>query len=171
MARTGSGPVVRVRPARVGDADGIRAIYNHEVTSGTATFDTVLRSHAARLRWIDAHSGPHPAVVAETPAGVVGFGALFPYGGKPAYAPTVEDSVYVGAGSRGAGVGRAILEELLRLAVVSGRHSVIARVAAEGGLASLRLHGALGFTQVGVEREVGEKFGRRLDVVVLQRML
>ena len=83
---------------------------------------------------------------------------------------TVEDSVYLLDDYQGRGIGRLLLEELLRLAAAHGFHSVIARIAGENE-ASIALHSACGFEIVGTEREVGRKFGQWLDVVEMQRML
>lgn len=163
---------VQTRLATSADAEAIAAIYNLEVETTTNTFDLEPRSPAEQLAWLERHTGAHPAVVAEDPEtlGILGFGALSTYRARPAYATTVEDSVYVAAAARGRGVGRLILEELLTLAADHGFHAVIARVVGENQ-ASIALHEACGFTLVGVEREVGRKHGRWLDVVELQRML
>ena len=91
-------------------------------------------------------------------------------GTAPPTATTVEDSVYVDAAWRRKGVGSLLLEELVALAIGHGFHTVIARIAGDNE-ASIALHQACGFELVGVEREVGRKFGRWLDVAVLQRML
>jgi L-amino acid N-acyltransferase YncA len=101
---------------------------------------------------------------------VLGFGALSPYRDRPAYATTVEDSVYVRHDARGRGVGRAILHELVRLATAHGFHTVMARVVGSHEV-SIALHRTCGFELVGIEREVGRKFGRWLDVAVMQRLL
>ncbi len=160
-----------VRLAQRRDAEAIRAIYNIEVAESTVTFDLVPRSLDEQVEWIDEHSGAHPAVVAADDAGdVVGFGSLSPFKDRPAYATTVEDSVYVRRDRRGQGVGRVLLEELLRLAVDHGFHSVMARIVGNHE-ASIALHVACAFEVIGTEREVGRKFGRWLDVVELQRML
>jgi L-amino acid N-acyltransferase len=165
-----SRPGVAVRLARPEDAEAIRAIYNLEVTESTVTFDLVPRTLAEQEAWLAEHDGVHPAVVAELDGEVVGFGSLGPYRSRPAYATTVEDSVYVRRDLRGAGCGRAILGELVRLGTVHGFHAVMARIVG-GHEASIGLHTACGFGLVGVEREVGRKFGRWLDVVLMQRML
>jgi L-amino acid N-acyltransferase len=165
-----SRPGVSVRLARPGDAEAIRSIYNLEVTESTVTFDLVPRTVADQLAWLAEHEGVHPAVVAERDGEVVGFGSLAPYRSRPAYATTVEDSVYVRRDQRGNGWGRAILAELVRLATLHGFHSVMARIVG-GHEASIALHRACGFELVGVEREVGRKFGRWLDVVLMQRLL
>ena len=159
-----------VRLAQATDAEAIRAIYNLEVLESTVTFDLVPRSHDDQRAWLLAHNGAHPAVVAENGDDVVGFGSLSPYKDRPAYSTTVEDSVYVDRDWRGKGVGRLILDELLQLATTHGFHAVIARIVGDHQ-ASIALHERCGFTFVGVEKEVGRKFGRWLDVVELQKIL
>lgn len=161
---------MRLRLAASGDAEAIRAIYNREVTGGTATFDVVPRTAAEQLAWLARHQGAHPAVVAVDGETVLGFGSLSPFRDRHAYATTVEDSVYVDHARRGAGVGRAVLEELLGLAVQHGFHAVIARIVGQNE-PSIALHRGCGFELVGTEREVGRKHGRWLDVVELQRLL
>ena len=165
-----SRPGVAVRLARADDAEAIRAIYNLEVTDSTVTFDLVPRTLAEQEDWLAEHAGVHPAVVAEAHGEVVAFGSLGPYRSRPAYATTVEDSVYVRRDRRGAGYGRAVLGELVRLGTVHGFHAVMARVVG-GHEASIGLHAACGFELVGIEREVGRKFGRWLDVVLMERLL
>ncbi len=159
-----------VRLAQLSDADAIREIYNREVITSTVTFDLVPRSLEDQRSWLAAHSGIHPAVVAIEDGAVVGFGSLSPYRDRPAYATTVEDSVYVRRDARGHGVGRLILAELVRLGRAHGFHAMMARVVG-GHEASISLHRACGFELVGVEREVGRKLGRWLDVVLMQRLL
>ena len=173
---------MRIRLAEADDFEPICAIYNTEVTESLVNFDIVPWSVTDRGYWLDRHRGAHPAIVAVEEAGssdqligahgeaVLGFGSLAPFRDKPAYATTVENSVYVARTSRRGGVGRALLEELIRLASQHGFHAMIART--EGSnTPSTNLHLACGFEMVGVEREVGRKHGRWLDVVELQRML
>jgi phosphinothricin acetyltransferase len=159
-----------VRLAQDSDAEATRAIYNLEVTESTVTFDLVPRTREEQRAWLAAHSGAHPAVTALDGNEVVGFGSLSEYRDRPAYATTVEDSVYVRRDWRGQGMGRLILDELLRLATTHGFHAVIARIVGDHE-GSIALHRSAGFEMVGVEREVGRKFGRWLDVVEMQRLL
>jgi len=164
---------VRTRIVERRDADAIREIYNAEVVTSTVTFDLVARTLAEQVAWIDEHSGGHPAIVAvddDNDAVVVGFASLSPYRSRPAYAPTVEDSVYVHPDHRGRGIGRLLLSDLVELARDHGFHSVIARIVG-GHDASIALHRACGFEEIGCEREVGRKFGKWLDVVLMQVML
>ncbi|MGB7050420.1 MAG: N-acetyltransferase family protein [Acidimicrobiales bacterium] len=161
---------MQLRVARPADAEPILDIYNEAVLRSTATFDLVPRTEDEQARWMAEHRGPHPAIVATVDATTVGFAALSPYRDKHAYATTVENSVYVHVDYRGQGIGRALLEELVRLAGRHGFHSIIARIG-ENNTASIGLHTACGFELVGVEREVGRKFNRWLDVSVLQRLV
>ena len=159
-----------VRPAGRADAEAIRSIYNVEVLESTVTFDLVPRTPAEQLAWLDEHAGAHPAVVAVVGKLVVGFGSLSPYRDRPAYATSVEDSVYVHRDHRGHGVGRLLLEELVQRGRDHGFHAVIARIVG-GHEASIALHRSCGFEPVGVEREIGRKFKRWLDVMLMQRLL
>ena len=161
---------MELRLARPDDAEATRTIYNSEVTGSTVTFDLVPRSLEEQRDWIEARSGAMAVVVAETAGEVVGFAALSPYRSRPAYSTTVEDSVYVRHDQRGSGVGRALLAEVVDVAATRGFHTMMARIVG-GHDASISLHRSLGFELVGVEKEVGRKFGRWLDVVLMQRML
>jgi phosphinothricin acetyltransferase len=161
---------VVIRLAERRDAPGIRAIYNRFVAESTALFDLVPRTLDEQVEWIDEHSGGHPAVVAVAGDDVVGFGSLSPFKPRPAYATTVENSVYLLEEYQGRGIGTRVLDELIRLAQAHGFHSIIARITGDND-ASIALHASCGFVLVGTEREVGRKFGRWLNVVEMQRML
>ncbi len=165
---------MEVRLARSDDAEAIRAIYNHEVRHTTATFDLVERSAEEQTAWMAARSGAFSVLVAVEPGGdgdeVLGFASLSPYKERAAYRTSVENSVYVAEDHRGQGVADALLGELLRVARDSGFHCVVARIGG-GNAASVALHAKHGFTEVGVEREVGRKFGRWQDVTVMQALL
>jgi phosphinothricin acetyltransferase len=161
---------VEIRLAERRDAAPLRDIYNHFVNSSTAIFDLVPRTIDEQAQWIDEHSGGRPALVAVVDGRVVGFGSLSLFRERPAYATTVEDSVYLLDEYQGRSIGRLLLEELIRLAGANGFHSIIARIVG-GNDASIRLHASCGFEVVGTEREVGRKFGRWLDVVEMQLML
>ena len=162
---------MRTRLAEPRDAEATRSIYNLEVLETTVTFDLVPRTLADQRQWIDDHAGGHPAIVAvDTDAAVLGFASLSPFRPRAAYATTVEDSVYVHRDARGRGVGELLLRDILSLGADHGFHSVMARIVG-GHDASIALHRKCGFEQIGCEREVGRKFGRWLDVVLMQHML
>ncbi len=162
--------VVEIRAATPADAAATAAIYNGEVTGSTVTFDLVTRTIEEQAQWLDARSGALEVIVADIAGEIAGFASLSAYRDRPAYRTTVEDSIYVHRDHRGAGVGRALLAEIVDVAVARGFHSVMARIVG-GHDASIRLHRSVGFELVGVEREVGRKFGTWLDVVVMQKLL
>jgi phosphinothricin acetyltransferase len=157
------------------------AIYNVEIIETTSTFDLIPRDLDEQVAWIADHQGAHPAIVAvddDAQDGlrgargdiIAGFAALGPFRPRAAYATTVENSVYVERSARGRGVGRLLLSDLIDLAASAGFHLMVARIVGENQ-ASINLHEACGFELVGIEREVGRKHGRWLDVVELQRLL
>lgn len=171
LAAVADPSTISIRPAQLGDADVIRAIYNYEVRHETSTFDLVPRTLEDQRAWLQARSGAFSAVVAvDEHRTVVGFAALSRYKDRAAYSTTVEDSVYVDRQRGGQGIGRALLVHLVELARMSGFHAVMARIEASG-TASRALHQRCGFELVGVEREVGRKFNRWLDVAVMQCLL
>jgi phosphinothricin acetyltransferase len=161
---------VHVRGIEPGDAEAIRTIYNHEVRGSVATLDLVPRSPEAQAQWMQDHSGVHTARVCVSEDRVVGFASISAYRPRPGYSSTVENSIYVHREARRLGVGRLLLNDLLISAANLGFHSCMARVVATQS-ASLGLHRACGFELVGIEREVGRKFGQWIDIALMQCML
>jgi len=161
---------MEIRPATTADADAIRAIYNFEVENSTSTFDMVPRSRSEQVDYIEQRSGAHGVLVAEIDGTVVGFGALSSYRHRCAYNTTVENSIYVDQSARGMGVGKALLVALIELGQERGFHTIVAYIAGVEG-PSVALHRSCGFRIVGVQQEVGRKFGNWLDVTVMQLML
>jgi L-amino acid N-acyltransferase YncA len=163
---------ISVRPVADGDAEAIRAIYNPEVLESTVTFDLVPRTLDEQLAWQHERSGAHAVLVAidDATGELLGYASLSGYKTRAAYATTVEDSVYIRRDQQGRGVGKLLLAELLAVATAHGFHAVMARIVG-GHDASIALHARFGFEIVGTEREVGRKFGRWLDVVVMQKLL
>ncbi len=163
---------LRIRLATASDSTAIAEIYNREVTETTATFDLVPRSVEAQRAWLAARSGAFAAIVGVDPATqrVIAFASLSPYKERAAYRTTVENSIYVHRDFGGLGIGRQMLTHLLGVARESGFHSVMARIEASSD-ASRALHRACGFELVGIERQVGRKFNRWLDVAVMQHLL
>jgi len=161
---------VEIRRADVADLPGITEIYNEAILTTTATFDTEARDTAERMEWFRSHDDRHPILVAVLDGQVIGWASLSKWSDRCAYSDTAETSFYVKSEYRGRGVGRqlkaAIIDEARRLRL----HSLIARVA-EGSRESLHLNEEFGFVHVGTLKEVGRKFGRLLDVHILQKML
>ena len=172
---------MRTRLVEVDDAKAVMNIYNPEVIESSISFDLVPRTLDQQEAWIRAHVDTHPCIVAvnadddlgEVGARgerILGFALVSPFRERPAYATTVENSVYVHRGARGRGVGEVLLRELIDTAQNSGFHSLIARIIGENA-SSIRLHEKCGFTLVGTEIEVGRKHGHWLDVVEYQYVL
>lgn len=156
-----------IRDASRDDIPGIFAIYDPEVLSGAATFETVPKSPAERLDWFNAHTVPrHPLIVASEGTLVVGWAAGSRWSPRAAYDRAVETSVYIHQDFRGRGLGRSLMCALIERCRASGAGVLLARIV-EGNPASLALHDALGFHTVGINRRIGEKFGQVLDVRIM----
>ncbi len=165
---------MELRSATTDDAEAIRRIYNVEVLESTSTFDLVPRTLEDQVDYITARSGGLAVLVAEDEtreaAPIVAWGALSFYRDRPGYRTSVENSIYVARGHHGAGIGDLLLGGLVEQAADHGFHSVFARIV-DVQPASMALHRKHGYELVGIEREVGRKFGRWLDVALMQRLL
>ena len=160
----------RVRPASPADIRAINAIYNHYVRTSTCTWHLTEETEEGRAAWL-RHRGPaHPALVIELEGKVAGWGSLSSYNSRQGWSETVEDSVFIDQAQHGKGLGKLMLQELLRRAEAIGHSSVIARISGEQ-TPSLRLHAALGFEHAGLLRGVGHKFGQKLDCVYMLKAL
>lgn len=159
-----------LRPASDSDAEAIAHIYNHYVRTSTATFDTLERSVLDQVAWLEEHGEQYPVVVADMSGEVVAWGSLSPWGTRCAYRHTVEISIYVAAGAVGRGLGPALGESLVGRARTLGHHAIISQIVAENG-PSLSMARRLGFAQVGTLRQVGRKFDRWLDVILMELVL
>lgn len=161
-----------VRPSRERDLGQIQAILAHHVRTGTGTFDDVppdIQVIAATREQVLAAGLPH--LVAEADGRILGFAYAGPFRTRSGYRFTAEDSVYVRDGFAGRGIGRALLAALLEQTRAAGRSQMIAMIGDSANVASIGLHQAFGFERIGLLPGVGFKFGRWLDVVVMQRSL
>jgi len=166
----GDAPIVR--PSRDGDIGAIAAIYAHHVLHGVASFEEVpppVEEIARRRGDILARGLPY--LVAERSGCVVGYCYAGPFRPRIGYRYTLEDSIYIDAAAVGRGIGRLLLTPLLARCTELGYRQMIAVIGGSETLPSIRLHQALGFTQVGVFSAVGFKFGRWIDSVLMQRAL
>lgn len=159
-----------IRDAGENDLAAINEIYNHYVLNSTATFHEQPVSLATRRAGWAAQGRSFPVLAAGEEGDVLGWAALSKYSERCAYRFTVSSAIYLRPEACGRGLGTALLAALLERGRVAGFHSVVAMIAADGQ-ASLRLHERLGFREAGRLREVGYKFGRWIDVVVMQRAL
>jgi L-amino acid N-acyltransferase len=161
---------ISIRRAELADAPAIAAIYNEAILTTVATFDVETKSVEERIEWLSRHDERHPVLVAEVEGQVIGWISLSRWSDRRAYDDTAETSFYVKSEFRGQGVGRRLKEVIIDQARRLGYHSLIARVA-QGSEQSLHLNLSMGFALVGTLKEVGRKFGKLLDVHVLQKML
>jgi L-amino acid N-acyltransferase YncA len=160
-----------IRDAVLADAAGILPMYNYAVRETTAIFDTTPSDLAGREAWLAKRQGDgFPVLVAELDGAVAGFASFGEFRAWDGYRFTVEHSVYVDPMRHREGIGRTLLAALIDRARATGKHAMMAGIAAENA-GSIALHQALGFREVGRMPQVAEKFGRWLDLVFLQLIL
>lgn len=161
-----------LRPSRPEDVAAITAIYDHAVKTGTGSFeiDPPDATEMARRR-DDVLAKGLPYLVAETGAGVMGYAYASPFRPRPAYRFSVENSVYVHPEARGQGLGALLLAELIARCTDWGARQMLAVVGDSANVASVALHTRMGFAPAGRFENVGRKFDRWLDVVLMQRAL
>jgi phosphinothricin acetyltransferase len=165
-----SGPAIVVRDATPADLPAMAAIYDDQVRTSLATFDTEPRGAAYLGEKLAAAGGGNVVLVAGTDEELLGYAFSGPFRPRPAYDGTKEVSVYLAEGARGRGLGRTLYAALLaRLDAAPEVHTQVAVIALPND-ASVALHVACGFERVGVLREVGHKFGRYVDTAWYQRM-
>lgn len=161
---------IAVREAREEDAVAFAEIYRPSVETGTASFEEVAPSPAEILeRMREVRARGLPWLAAEIDGRVVGYAYASPFRARAAYRYSLENSVYVAEAAQRRGVARALMADLIARCAALGYRQMIAAVS--GGEASVALHERLGFRRIGAYERVGVKFGRELDVVLLQRGL
>ena len=162
-----------IRPARAADLPHVREIYNHFVSNSAVTLDERRSSIPYwREKFALLERRQLPFLVAGSPAGVViGYALAQPWAGKNAYKYTVEDSIYLGPGAGGKGLGAALLQALIDACERIGLREMVAVISDQGAEASIRLHAKLGFVEAGRMGRVGHKFGRDLGTVYMRRQL
>jgi len=159
-----------IRPARDSDLTSVAAIYDDEVSTGHSTFDTEPRPLRLWQERLASRAAGDQLLVAEADGKVVGYANAAAYRPKPGYRQTREVSIYLAPAAQGQGLGRGLYDDLLGRLAEDGVHVAVAAVALPND-ASLALHRACGFDEIGVMREVGRKFDRWIDVGWWQRRL
>jgi len=150
----------------------MRQLYAHHVLHGTSSFEVVPpQAEEFAQRFHASRSNGLPWMVAESEGRLLGFAYAASYRPRPAYRFTVEDSVYVEPAAQGRGVGRALLSMVIEGATAAGKRQMVAVVGDSANRPSIILHQKLGFRLIGTFTNVGFKFGRWLDSVLLQREL
>jgi phosphinothricin acetyltransferase len=160
-----------LRPAEDADLTAITAIYNDAVLNTTAIFNDHIRDIDDRRRWIgERNKRGFPVLVAEEDGVVLGYASFGDFRPFDGFRYTVEDSVYVAPPSRGRGVAGALLARLIEEAQRLGKHVMVAAITADNTI-SLRLHARHGFVESARMPELGYKFGRWHELVLMQRFL
>jgi L-amino acid N-acyltransferase YncA len=157
------------RPSKLEDAAAINSIYNEVILNTQATFDLEPKTLEERIAWLKEHDEMHPVIVAEIEGFVAGWAALSRWSDKNAYDSTAEVSVYVDKNHRNKGIGKKLLDLITIEGRSVGLHCILSRIT-EGNEVSINVHVALGYKHIGVMKEVGFKFGKYLDVYLLQRL-
>jgi len=165
-------PTLLIRPSAASDVPAIAAIYAWNVLNGTGTFELEAPSEAdmARRR-DDVLSRQLPWLAAERDGTVLGFAYANLFRPRPAYRFCLEDSIYLAEDAKGQGIGKLLLAELLSQCEARGARQMLAVIGDSANAGSIGVHRALGFEQTGLIRSAGWKFGRWLDVVMMQRGL
>lgn len=165
---------VQVRPGVEGDLEALTALYNHYVRETAITFDTAIFTPEERRPWLLSHpeDGPYRLRVATDPDSqkILGYATSSPFRAKPAYATSVETTVYVAPDAGRRGIGTLLYKALFEALSGEDLHRAYAGIA-QPNEASARLHERFGFRYVGTYREVGRKFGRYWDVAWYEKDL
>lgn len=159
--------MLKLRAATKKDIPSITEIYNDAVLNTTATFHVEPQSYSEQEKWFKAHTGKYTVIVAVENNAVVGWASLSPWSDRCAYGDTADIAIYIKVGFRGKGIGKKLVEELLKKGPENGLHTVIAKISSENEV-SMNLFKKSGFKHIGTMKEVGYKFGKALDVHLMQ---
>ena len=162
-----------VRPSSLEDIPAITRIYAHHVLHGTGSFETEAPSPDEMARRRDEvlqHQLPY-LVAVDDDGQIVGYAYANWFKARPAYRFSAEDSIYVADGQHGKGLGRLLMNALIAACEAAGVRKLIAVIGDSGNHGSIGVHQAAGFTSVGTMRSVGWKFGRWLDIVMMEKTL
>ncbi len=162
--------MLTIRRAALPDLEAITEIYNQAILNTVATFDTETKTAGGQRAWFEQHGDRHPILVAEQDGVIVGWASLSAWSDRCAYSDTAEISLYVEESHRNKGIGRKLSEAAIKAGRDAGIHVLIARIA-EGNADSIHIAESQGFEHIGIMREVGRKFGKLLDVYLMQKLL
>lgn len=159
--------MINIRKATIDDIKDITSIYNEAILKTVATFDTEKKSIDEQKTWFESHGSENPIIVAEYNGIITGWASLSLWSDRCAYSDTAEISVYVKEKYQKKGIGKKLMQEIVKEGEKSGLHTIIARITS-GNEGSVNLHKSVGFEHIGVMKECGYKFGKRLDVYLMQ---
>jgi L-amino acid N-acyltransferase len=159
--------MLTIRKATPDDLGQITEIYNDAIQKTTATFDTQPKTFEEQESWFANHNASHPVLIAEQDGLVTGWASLSQWSDRCAYRDTAEISLYVKEEYRGKGIGKELMKTIIQEGKAAGLHTVIARITGSNKI-SADLCKSFGFQYIGTMREVGKKFGKLLDVHLMQ---
>ena len=158
---------LKIRYAEIKDIAGITEIYNDAILNTTATCDTEIKSIENRIDWFNAHSKKYPIIVAIENETVVGWASMSKWSDRIAYEDTAEISVYIHKDFRDKGIGNSLFPQIIEAGKIGGLHCILSRITQDNDK-SIYLHEKFGFSHVGVMKEVANKFGKILNVHMMQ---
>jgi len=161
--------LLKTRKATIKDIQDITDIYNEAIEKTNATFDTEIKTLNEQKKWFNNHGSKNPIIVAEQNGTVVGWAALSQYSTKCAYSDFAEISLYVKKEHQRKGIGKKLMKNIVEEGKKAGLHALLARITEENKI-SIKLHEDVGFTHVGILKEAGYKFGKRLDVTLMEKI-
>jgi L-amino acid N-acyltransferase YncA len=163
---------IEIRPATEADLPAVTEIYEHAVRFGTATFELIPPDLAEMTRRFNALTdGGFPYLAASVDGDVIGYAYAGPYRPRPAYRFTVENSVYLKPSIHRRGIGLQLMQRLIAESEARGYRQMIAVIGDSANAGSIGVHIRCGFEMIGTHRNVGLKFGRWLDTVMMQLAL
>ncbi|MDB5568632.1 MAG: GCN5-related N-acetyltransferase [Tardiphaga sp.] len=163
---------IEIRTAVAADLPAITAIYDEAVRNGTATFELIPPDLAEMTRRFESlASAGFPYLVALLDGRVVGYAYAALYRTRPAYRFTVENSVYLDPATHRRGIGTRLLQRLIDDCEAQGFRQIIAVIGDSANAGSIGVHAKTGFQMIGIHPDVGFKFGRWLDIVMMQRAI
>ena len=152
-----------IRPVKTEDVNELSEIYNHYVVTSIATFETEIISELEMLKRVETNSKKYPWLVLEIQQEIVGYAYATAWKTRQAYAQTVESTIYLRENVQAKGLGYKLYSSLIEILQKQGLHAVLAGISLPNE-PSIRLHEKLGFERAGTLKEVGNKFGRWIDV-------
>jgi len=161
--------LLKIRKANLDDLKDITDIYNYAILKTNATFDTKPKALDDREKWFKKHGKKNPIIVAEQDNEIVGWASLSEYSTKCAYSDTAELSLYIKPEHQEKGIGKQLMEKIIEEGEKAGLHAIISRIT-DGNKVSIHLHEMFGFEHIGVLKEVGLKFGKKLDVYLMEKV-
>jgi phosphinothricin acetyltransferase len=162
--------MIQIRAAQIGDISVITDIYNDAIANTTATFDTEIKTQEERKDWLQNRTKDFPVIVAIKNNEVVGYAAINHWSPKKGYDLCGEVSFYVKPQFRNQGIGKELLGHLVLLSSNTKLQTIISRIT-QGNDSSIHLHKINNFDVVGILKKCGNKFGKVIDVTIMQKVL